>query len=74
MTDADLKRVYDMFTSCWRFYRQFADVQKTDEYWTAVTEEGDRLARGFGNGRFIRDLLGAVMAELERQAKEVQNP
>ncbi len=73
-TENELKTVFDIFTTVWHFYKKFADAQKTDEYWTTVTEEGDQQARGVGNGRFIRDLLGAVVAELERKGKEVQNP
>lgn len=69
----ELKTVFDMFTESWRFYKRFADAQKTDEYWKAVTEEGDRLRAQFGGGRLVRDLLGAVVAELERRSKEVRD-
>lgn len=72
MSEADLKNVYGMFTDCWRLFKKFNDIQLTDEYWEAVTSDGDQLARQYGNGRFIRDLTLAVIMELERRGKEAK--
>ena len=36
------------------------------------TSEGDKLARQYGDGRFIRDLTLAVIMELERRGKEAK--
>lgn len=71
MSEVELKNIYQCFTECWKFYKRFADVQSTDEFWEAVTSEGGQLARRFGNGRFIRDLVLAVITELERRGKEL---
>ena len=72
MSESDLKKVYGMFTDCWRFFKKYNDIQSTDEYWEAVTSEGDKLARQYGDGRFIRDLTLAVIMELERRGKEAK--
>lgn len=72
MSELDLKKVYGMFTDCWRFFKKYNDIQSTDEYWEAVTSEGDKLARQYGDGRFIRDLTLAVIMELERRGKEAK--
>ena len=73
MSETDLKKVYGMFTDCWRLFKKFNDIQLTDEYWEAVTSDGDQLARQYGNGRFIRDLTLAVIMELERWGKGGKN-
>lgn len=72
MPESDLKKVYQTFSECWKFYKRFADVQSTDEYWECMTSEGDQLAKRFGNGRFVRDLVLAVITELERRGKEAK--
>ncbi len=72
MSETELKNIYQCFTECWKFYKRFADVESTDEYWEAVTSDGDQLARQYGNGRFIRDLTLAVIMELERRGKEAK--
>ena len=74
MSETELKNIYQCFTECWRFFKKYNDVQSTDEYWECVTSEGDQLAKRFGNGRFVRDMVLAVITELERPGKEVQNP
>lgn len=74
MSETELKNIYQCFTECWRFFKKYNDVQSTDEYWECVTSEGDQLAKRFGNGRFVRDMVLAVITELERRGKEVQNP
>lgn len=69
MGNEELKSVYDMFTATWRFFRKYVNVQTTDEYWRDLTDDGDQLVKRFGNGRFIRDVVLAVIMELERRSK-----
>lgn len=33
VTDEELKTVWGMFTDAWKFYKKYADVQQSDEYW-----------------------------------------
>ena len=68
----ELKRVYDIFTTVWRFFKKYADVKSTDEYWENVVNESGQIAKKYGNGRLCRDLLLSVLSELERKEKELR--
>lgn len=71
VSSEELKRKYDMFTECWRLFKKYADVKNDDEYWESVVSESNAIAKQYGNCRFVRDLLLAVISELETKAKEV---
>lgn len=61
------KRVLD-------FHRKYSNILNTEEYWNSVVSESDAIAKRYDNCRFVRDLLLAVICELERKAKEmIQN-
>ncbi len=68
--EEELKRVYGMFTSCWKLYKKFAGIQQTEDVkWQQFINESDSIARSYDNNRFVRDLLLATTQELERQSK-----
>lgn len=68
----ELKRVYDIFTTMWRFFKKYADVKSTDEYWENVVEESIQIAKQYDNSKFVRALLLSVINELECKLKEVK--
>ena len=53
------------------FHRKHSNILNTEEYWDSVVAESDVIAKRYGNCRFVRDLLLAVIGELERKAKEM---
>lgn len=53
------------------FHRKYSNILNADEYWESVVSESDAIAKQYGNCRFVRDLLLAVISELETKAKEV---
>ncbi|MDE7177063.1 MAG: hypothetical protein K2O59_04545 [Lachnospiraceae bacterium] len=53
------------------FHRKYSNILNTEGYWDSVVAESDAIAKQYGNGRFVRDLLLAVIGELERKAKEM---
>lgn len=53
------------------FHRKYSSILNTEEYWDSVVSESDAIARRYDNCRFVRDLLLAVINELERKAKEM---
>lgn len=73
MNNEELKQKYDEFTQVWKFYKEYSEIKDTDTYWENAIDAADELARKHGNGRFIRDLIMAVMSEFERKAKEMRN-
>lgn len=73
VTDEELKKIYSMYTECWKLHKRFADIQQSeDERWQQFVHESDAIAKGYNNDRFIRDLLLATAQELERQSKKVE--
>lgn len=73
VTEEELKRVYGMFTDCWKLYKKFAGIQPTEDIrWEQLISESDTIAMTYGNNMFVRSLLLATTQELERQSKEVE--
>lgn len=72
VTDEELKKVYGMFTDAWKFYKKYADVQQSDEYWEAVVDESGQLAKKYDNAKLAIALLLAAIDELERKSKEMK--
>ena len=73
MTDnEELKRVYNLFTDVWRFYKKYSDVKDTDEYWEEAVDESSALSKKYGECKLAIALVLAVIDELERKAKEVR--
>ena len=72
VTDEELKKVYGMFTDAWKFYKKYADVQQSDEYWEAVVGESGQIAKKYDNAKLAVALLLAAIDELERKSREIQ--
>ncbi len=72
VTDEELKAVYGMFTDAWKFYKKYADVQQSDEYWEAVVDESGQIAKKYDNAKLAIALLLAAIDELERKSKEMK--
>lgn len=73
MSETDLKKVYGMFTSAWKFFRKYVDMPDNDESWERAVSESGQIANEYGNGKLVRDLLSATIGELERKVSEVRN-
>ena len=71
-TNEELREVYNIFSDSWKFFKKFADVQQTDEYWSALVDAADLVARKHQNSRLCKDLVLAATAELERKNKEMR--
>ena len=72
VTDEELKKVYGMFTDAWKFYKKYADVQQSDEYWEAVVDESGQIAKKYDNAKLAIALILAAIDELERKSKDIQ--
>lgn len=72
-SNEELKQVYNMFTDTWRFYKKYADVKDTDEYWKAAVDECIAVSKKYGEHKLIVSLVLAVIDEFERKVKELRN-
>ena len=61
----------EVYKTVFDFHRKHSNILNTEEYWDSVVAESDVIEKRYGNCRFVRDLLLAVIGELERKAKEM---
>ena len=69
MTEKELRRTYDMFSSSWKFFRKYHDMPDNDESWQAAVDESNAISKQY-NSKFANALLLASINELERMKKE----
>ncbi len=69
--ETDLMNYVEVYKTVLDFHRKYSNILNTEGYWDSVVAESDAIAKQYGNGRFVRDLLLAVIGELERKAKEM---
>lgn len=72
MGDEELRRIYNLFTDCWCYFKKYADVRDEDIYWENVVSESGELSKKYNNDKFAIALILAVIDEFERKAKELR--
>ena len=72
MSDEELRRIYNLFTDCWRYFKKYVDVSDEDIYWENVVSESGELSKKYNNDKFAIALILAVVDEFERKAKELR--
>ena len=72
VSDEDLRRIYNLFTDCWRYFKKYVDVSDEDIYWENVVGESGELSKKYNNDKFAIALILAVVNEFERKAKELR--
>lgn len=72
VSNEELKRIYNLFTDCWRFFKKYADVRDEDSFWENVVSESGELSKKYNNEKFAIALILAVVDEFERKAKELR--
>ena len=65
----ELRRVYNVFTDCWRFYKKYVETKITDEYWKNMISESEQIAKKYNDSKFVTDLLVVTCDELQRRMK-----
>ena len=69
VSDEELRRIYNLFTDCWRYFKKYVDVSDEDIYWENVVSESGELSKKYNNDKFAIALILAVVDEFERKAK-----
>lgn len=64
--DEELKRIYNTFTDCWRFYKKYAETKVTNEYWQNMIDESEQIVKKYNDSKFVVDLLTITCDELQR--------
>ena len=72
VSDEELRRIYNLFKDCWRYFKKYVDVSDEDIYWENVVSESGELSKKYNNDKFAIALILAVIDEFERKAKELR--
>ena len=72
VSDEELRRIYNLCTDCWRYFKKYVDVSDEDIYWENVVSESGELSKKYNNDKFAIALILAVIDEFERKAKELR--
>lgn len=68
VTEEALKKVYAIYTDCWKLYKKHCNPVNTCEFWSTVMEDMRTITTDHGNSQLCIDLLSATLSELEKIA------
>lgn len=60
---------FDIWRLVWDFHKKYSNVIGTDEYWERLVAESGKIVeqyRGLPQYEFIKDLMLAIIGEIER--------
>lgn len=66
-TREQMETEFAYFRDVWNFFKKHYDVRLDNAYWEAVIEEGSGIAQRYDNLPLCKDLILAVIDELERK-------
>lgn len=65
-----MKTEFGLFGEVWTLFKKYFDIQQPEESrWDQLLEESAAISQKYKNSPLSRDLLMAVMNELERRSK-----
>lgn len=70
MKSEELKRYFDFFTDCWKFFKKYSSADNTEEYWQAVDSDSQEIAVKYGRTRFVNKIVLEILLELEGLCKK----
>ena len=69
MEDRQLKRYFDAFTDCWKFFKKWSG-EKKDEDWKQLLLEAEDLRKKDEDFVFRKTLISETILELNRLCME----
>lgn len=66
----EISKEQQMFVDIWEHYKKFYRAEDTEEYWTEQIEACQELQEKYKNSKLAKDMLLAIVKELERKSKE----
>lgn len=71
-TNKEMSTEFQYFGDVWTFFKKYYHVRPDDSYWEAVVEESSAIVQKYNNLPLCKDLVLAVIGELERKEKAVR--
>ena len=69
MTDQELKRRYEAYTDCWRFYKKWCEP-KTDDDWKNLLCEAKEIVDKDKDLELRKKLMEVTILDINRMEKE----
>ena len=66
MTENELRRYFDMFTDCWKFFRRNVGRMDDPEFWKKVADDNRETWAKHNHDPLMKALLAATTKEIER--------
>ena len=71
-TNKEMSTEFQYFGDVWTFFKKFYHVRPDDDYWEAVVAEGGAIAQKYNNLSLCKDLILAVIDELDRKGRAMR--
>ena len=71
-TNEQMKMEFAYFGEVWTFFKKYYEVEQSDEFWESVIAEAAAINQKY-QCPLCKDLILAVLNELERKSKMPQN-
>ena len=77
MNADDLKQYYNLYTDCWKLFREYAekltaDTLQDDDYWRRLSVDADNLAKQHGASTLAAHLAFDTICGIEDLAKSMK--
>lgn len=70
MNEELLKKYHEIFTDCWKLFREFSNPTNDDEFWQKLKEEAQRLADKDKDSEIRKCIIREVCLEIHRLWKK----
>lgn len=71
MNEELLKKYYEIYTDCWKFFRKW-NSPKSDEDWKQLLREAKELQKKDENSHLRKRLISETILEINRLCKKEQ--
>ncbi len=68
-TNKEMAIEFQYFGEVWTFFKKYYHVRSDDDFWDAVVSEGGAIVQKYSNLPLCKDLVLAVIDELDRKGK-----
>ena len=69
-TNEQMQTEFSYFGEVWTLFKRNYDVRQSDEYWESLIEAANEIDKRY-NCRLCRDLIKAVLNELDRKGRSL---
>ena len=78
MSNEGLRKNYDIYTDCWKLFKEFSNPPECDrtknnavenEFWENFSVKATELYKKHSRSKFVQEIIAATMDEIDRISK-----